>query len=297
MQHPVVAWISGFEAAAHQLQAIRTGEDLVGHRVALQHAATLVQNQRRDRQAADGLGVQVAQRFAAINKVVQLRRTAQMRQKTGAQRPFIGREIGFVLGPCHTKTQFAAIRGGNVGAHQVVHVMGPAEHLEVDVLLPLGGRHDVVHGEHMVQRLVGERCAGLRVGHVADIAGAFYVARENHHPGIGLFGHTQDQGSEVGIVEFEKAFKGAGHQFRVQCAFIDFTHEFVVTRQFQTKTHQTFMGQDATLHSLLLARVRTHSFPYYFYNFGLGELWAPPLNAACSVASCGATGISVTIAY
>ncbi|MCY1245704.1 hypothetical protein D9M72_588720 [compost metagenome] len=63
--------------------------------------------------------------------------------------------------------------------------------------------------------------------------------------------HPQDQGDEVGIVEFEKAPEGRGHQFRIEGAFVDFAHQLVVAHEVEAKTGQGFMGQVSVLHSLI----------------------------------------------
>ncbi|MCY1555462.1 hypothetical protein D9M68_921310 [compost metagenome] len=79
-------------------------KDFLGHRIDLQDTAALVEHYGCHRQAADRLGIQLAQRLAAIQLIVHAQRTTQVRQEHVAKGTFFNGEFRRRFGPGNTKT-------------------------------------------------------------------------------------------------------------------------------------------------------------------------------------------------
>ncbi|MNJ53825.1 hypothetical protein D3C77_492370 [compost metagenome] len=193
--------------------------------------------------------------------------SAQVRHEHAAQGTLLDAEVGRGLGPGDTKAQLAAIWRGNVSAHHVIDILLAAIHLEVGVLLPLRRGHDVIDGEHLVRRLVGKGCMGLRVGHVDDFALAFDISGDDHHTHVGLIGNPQNQGDVVGLECCTQVFQGTGHRLGIECAIVDVANQTVVASKVQAQLGQCIVSQHRIFHCRLLARVRPTGLPLLFLLF------------------------------
>ncbi|MNJ51117.1 hypothetical protein D3C77_464140 [compost metagenome] len=201
---------------------------------------------------------------------------AKVRNEACAQCPITEREVGGCLGPGHAKAQFAAVGGGDIDAHHVVDVLLAAVHLEVRVLLPLRRGHDVVDGDHLVQRLTAEGRMGLGVGHVDDLAFALDVAGDDHHAHVGLVGNAQNQGDVIGLERLAQVLEGVRHGPGIEGAIIDVANQAVVAGKVQAQLGQCGVSQHGIFHSRLLARVRPGGLPLLFLLFRPGSRASPP---------------------
>jgi len=265
LQLAVVAGVSGLQPAAHQLEAIGILEDFLGHRVQAQHLAGFVEHDGRHGQAADGLGIQLAHRLAAIEQVVQVQGTAQMRQEAAAQGTFGTGECRGIFRPGDAKAQLAALGRGNIGAHHMVDILRPAIGLEISRVYPFGFAHQVFNGKHLIQSLPDKRGVGLRVGLVGQLPLAFNVSGHDHQAHVRLIRHPQNQGRVVGLKHFAHGTQGTTHDLGVQRAIVEAANHLVVIGQFKPKTGQGLVIQGHCIHGHFLALGQVQDRPFLLF--------------------------------
>ena len=225
----------------------------------------MIQHNGGHRQATDRLRVQLGHRLAAVDQVVHMHGTAQMRYEHATQAAFTGTEVGRGFWPGNAKAQLAAIRRGNIGSHDVVGVVHGAIGLEVSRAGPLFLTHQVVDSEHPVHWRVIEWRERLWIGPVTHLAFAVNVTHYDHQAQVRLLGDAQDQDDIVGLVQIAHMAQGLGHQPGLQRAVVKLADKAVILGQVQAHVCQGLNTQAAIIHRPLLTGHRLGPARCYCY--------------------------------